>query len=202
MTCKKYLTGKMIVTNLKKLFPIGCVTLLLSSCQTIPTEKWNFTPDYVAPSDHQIYAQLQSIVVTPASLDERAGAMPKESELVPIIHEWERALSVALSQSKNFNSTSNNKVNLIVKILEIKRSPIVPFITAQSTTDVTARYQIVEIGTGKILYSKNISSRGIGSVFTNSGGIYGNIKNTYRVSENMAVRLNIENLILSLYNDH
>ena len=140
--------------KVKNFIQVGFVTLVLSGCQTVPTMHYDFTPDYVAPSGHKINAKLQSIVVTTVEPEERYGVMPKESKVIPIVQEWERALSVALSQSKNFESESANKVNLIVKILKIETVSIIPFVTLQSTTDITASYQIVEVGTGKTLFRK------------------------------------------------
>ncbi len=153
-------------------------------------------PDYVAPSGHQIHAQLQSIVVTTAGPGEMIGEMPEESELVQIAQEWRRALSVALVQSKNFDSRSNNKVNLTVKVLKVENNSIIPFITQQvfqSTTDVTARYQIVEVGSGRILLSKDISSTG--SINSSWAGVFKSFKSVDREAENIAIRLNIEDLI-------
>lgn len=201
MICKKHITKERIVINLDKLFQIGFIALMLGGCQTIPAT-YNFTPDYVAPSGHQIHAQLQSIVVTTAAPGEGIGEMPEASELAQIAQEWKRALSVALVQSKNFKSKSNNKVNLIVKILKIENEPITPLISQQSTTYVTARYQIVEVGTGKIIYRNDISSRGVGLIITNGGGIFGQFKKIDMVTENTAIRLNIENLIKSLNDDY
>ncbi len=172
----------------------------MSGCQTIPAT-YNFTPDYVAPSGHQIHAQLQSIIVTTAGPGKMIGEMPEEYELVQIAQEWQRALSVALVQSKNFDSKSTNKVNLIVKILKIENEPITPFITQESTTDVTARYQVVEVGTGKSIYSKEISSRGVDLIITSGEGVFGKFKKIDMVTENTAIRLNIEDLIKSLNDD-
>jgi hypothetical protein len=168
---------------------------MLGACQTIP-DAYNFTPNYVAPSGHQIHAQLQSIVVTTADSSERIGEIPEESELVPIVQEWERALSAALSRSKNFDSKSNNKVNLTVKVLKVENNLIIPFITQQvfqSTTDVTVRYQIVEVGSGRILLSKDISSTG--SMNSSWAGVFKLFKSVDRESENIAIQLNIEDLI-------
>ena len=184
--------------KIQNLLQVGFMALILSGCQTIPTMNYDFTPDYVAPSGNKFNARLQSIVVTTVGPEERSGVMPKESRVIPIVQEWERALSVALSRSKNFESKSANKANLIVKILKIDNVSIVPFITLQSTADITARYQVVEVGTGKILFRKEISSSGVGLIFTNVGGIFGNIKNIDMVSENTAIRLNIEKFILAL----
>jgi hypothetical protein len=181
---------------------VGFMALILSGCQTAPTMHYDCTPDYVAPSGYKINAQLQSIVVTAVEPEERTGVMPKESELIPIIQEWEQALSVALSQSKNFESESANKVNLIVKILKIEKVSIIPFITLQSTADITASYLVVEVGTGKILFRKEISSSGVGLIFTNGGGMFGNFTNIDRVSENTAIRLNIEKLLRALNDNY
>ncbi len=188
--------------KIQTLFQVVLIMLILSACQTVPIMRYDFTPDYVAPSGHKINARLQSIVVTTVEPEERSGVMPKESEVIPIIQEWKRALSVALSQSENFESESANKVNLIVKILKIEKVSIVPFITLQSTADITASYQIVEVGTGKILFRKEIGSSGVGPISTDGGGIFGNIKNIDMVSENTAIRLNIEKFIRALNDNY
>jgi hypothetical protein len=179
--------------KIQNLFQVGLLVLTLNACQTVPTMPYDFTPDYVAPSVHKINAQLQSIVVMPASPDERTGPItPDESELQPIIQEWKRALTVAMDKSKNFSFNSNKQVKLVVQILKFEVSTSLKLLLGGSEmSSIQARYKIVNSATGAVIYSQDVSSIGYGSN-------YRGWNNVSIVSYNIATRTNIESFIGNL----
>ncbi len=179
--------------KIQTLFQVVLIMLILSACQTVPTMRYDFTPDYVAPSGHKINARLQSVDVTPASPDEKTGVIILDrAELQPIIKEWKRALTVAMDKSQKFDLNSSEKVKLVVQILRFETSNSLSLLLGgQKITSIKARYMIIKSATETIIYSQDIDSIGYGSN-------YRGWNNVSVVSYDIAIGTNIENFVEKL----
>ena len=125
----------------------------------------NFSVPDPAPSQSRIDAELKSITVTTARPDEQTGkvdsvvAESSGTELgsgTTINAVWKESLQEALDRSAIFKDGANKKVSLSVKILKLDT----PTAGASMTTDVAARYEIIDRATGRVIYTQDVNSSG------------------------------------------
>jgi len=138
---------------MKKTLAILAAALALTGCQTAPPI--NFSVPNVGYSAKKIDAELKSMTVSIARADEKTGDLPAGMEtLVPQL--WQTSLQEALNKMAVFNDDAQNKVNLTVKILKLN----IPSFGAGMTTEVAARYEILDRKTGAIIFTQDIDSKG------------------------------------------
>lgn len=163
--------------------------LTLSACQTVPPMNYDFTPDQVVRSDHKTNGRLQSIEVMLARPEVRTGSItPDDSDMQPIIREWQRALTVSVNRSSMFDSNSDERVKLVVQILEFKHSSLLQLLVGRRITHINSRYIIIKSDTNTVLSSMDIESTGYGMA------VQGEL-NMSIASYNNAVSSNIEKFI-------
>lgn len=167
--------------------------LSVAGCATNPMD---FQPIYVATSTRKIDAILQHITVTTAGSDEQISELPSSEVLHEIIPKWEQSLSDSMRATGAFKMDSKDRVNLVVTILELK----IHRIGFSKSTDVTARYEILNSTTGRTVYKNQFSSQGVVPAGL-SQPIQGfSIRSGYNhsiESVNMAIRENIEKFLRS-----
>jgi hypothetical protein len=128
--------------------------LLLSACaQGIPP--LNFSVPNVGPSATHIPAEVKSITVSMARPDEQTGN-PLQAGNETIAPFWKTSLEEALNTMTIFRDDAPKKVSISVKVLKIDM-PIAGF---SMTTDVGARYEILDRTDGAIIYTANINTSG------------------------------------------
>jgi hypothetical protein len=133
---------------------LSCSLVGFTGCETTPP--LNFTPPTVQESSRAFDADLRTIVVTVAQVEEKKGAIDFNMEFSETMPElWQRGLTDALSRSLLFSDAGIRKIDLQVKILEFA----VPPRGASMATKVMARYQAVDRSDGTILYSTVVESR-------------------------------------------
>ncbi len=136
-----------------KLFGIMILTaLLLTGCGSIPP--LNFSVPNVGPSKHKINAELKSLTVTLARPDEAKGDLPFGIETITPM--WKESLEEALNRMALFNDDASKKVSISVKILAIDA----PSAGITFPTTAKAQYELLDRGTGAIIYSEIIESTG------------------------------------------
>jgi hypothetical protein len=148
---------------------------------------YDFTPDQIVHSEHKIDARLQSVDVQLASPEMRTGTVSlDQAEMQPIIQEWEKALTIAAPQSAMFDPNSNQRVKLVVEILEFDYTgPLQLLIGHSRVTHIKSRYVIINLDTNTVMRSLDVDSIGVSAQFQ---GL-----NTIRaVSYDNAVGSNIE----------
>jgi uncharacterized lipoprotein YajG len=139
--------------NMKKTLAILTAAIALAGCQSAPPI--NFSVPNVGYSTKKIDAELKSMTVGIARADEKTGNLPAGMEtLVPQL--WQTSLQEALNKMAIFNDDAANKVNLTVKILKLD----IPSFGASMTTQVGARYELLDRKTGAIIYTQDINSTG------------------------------------------
>lgn len=138
---------------MKKTLAILSVAFVLAGCQSAPPI--NFSVPNVGYSTKKIDAELKSMTVGIARADEKTGDLPAGMEtLVPQL--WQTSLQEALNKMAIFNDDASNKVNLTVKILKLD----IPSFGAGMTTEVAARYELLDRKNGAVIYTQDISSKG------------------------------------------
>lgn len=138
---------------MKKTLAILIATFALAGCQSLPPI--NFSVPNVGYSTKKIDAELKSMTVSIARADEKTGDLPAGMEtLVPQL--WQTSLQEALNKMAVFNDDAPNKVNLTVKILKLN----IPSFGAGMTTEVAARYEILDRKTGAVIFTQDINSKG------------------------------------------
>jgi len=163
--------------------------LVLTGCVSAPP--LNFSVDGVQASTQKLDADLRATSVSYASPSEKTGDLPSDGEAVPQL--WQSALQESLNRATLFDDDSSNKVNLLVKIMELD----VPAGGITMTTTSMARYQLVSRKTGKVLFEKDIAA--IGEVppgYAFSGLV------RIKESINRAVQNNIRSFLASLNSAH
>lgn len=127
------------------------VCLALAGCGSLPP--LNFSVPNVGPSRTHLDADLRAITVTAGRPDEATGPLPIDQGTLGV---WKEALQEALTRMAIFNDDSRRRVSLQVKILKVD----IPAFGVAFTTDVDARYELVDRATGSIILSQHISSSG------------------------------------------
>jgi hypothetical protein len=141
-----------MLSMIRKAFVAASLLLVLTGCVSAPP--LNFAVDGVQASAHKLDADLRATSVSYASPAEKTGDLPSDGEAVPQL--WQSALQEGLNRATLFDDDSSNKVNLLVKIMELD----VPAGGVTMTTTSMARYQLVSRKTGKVLYQKDIAAIG------------------------------------------
>lgn len=133
---------------------ISTVVVLASLSACAPPPPLSFALNGVSRSPTVLDYTLRSTVVTLASPSERTGPMPGDSSIaVPI---WRAALEDAMDRSAVFEDPALHVASLECKILKIDT----PSVGLAMTTDVAARYQIIDSSNGNILFDKLIDTKG------------------------------------------
>ncbi|MGE0653506.1 MAG: UDP-N-acetylglucosamine acyltransferase [Alphaproteobacteria bacterium] len=140
-----------------------CVLVLTACADQLPP--LNFSPPNIGVTSHRLDAELRSISVAIARPDEQTGeldlfiaesagtAAPTGNTVRSV---WQQALQEALNRSLIFNDNPKRRLNLFVKIQKID----VPGLAASFTTDVAARYELMDRGNGDIIFMSDVSSAG------------------------------------------
>lgn len=128
--------------------------LLLSACaQGVPP--LNFSVPNVGPSATHIPAEVKSITVSMARPDEQTGH-PLQAGNETIAPFWKTSLEEALNTMTIFQDDASKKVSLSVKVMKID----IPTAGFSMTTDVGARYEILDRSNGAVIYTANINTSG------------------------------------------
>lgn len=138
--------------TVKKLLGI-LFALLLTGCQTPPP--LNFSVPGVGVSTKKIDAEVKTITVTLARPDEAKGDLPMGIE--GITNFWKESLQEALDRMAIFKDDAPNKLSIQVKILAFN----MPSFGASMTSTSIARYELIDRGTGSIVYTQDISADGV-----------------------------------------
>jgi len=151
----------------QNLFIVTIAVILLSGC--VNSHRLNFSVSNVGVSNKKINAELKSITVMIARPGEAKGAIDVEEAVINlwtgesggggegiVPQMWQTALTEALNRMLLFQDDANKKVNLSVKILRLAT----PIAGLSMTTEVVARYEIVERKTGDMIYTQEIASSG------------------------------------------
>lgn len=165
---------------------VGVSAIFLGGCATPPPPVSYSVPN-VGMSKSRHDAELRSITVSLANQSEATGKIPVYVVRTPEL--WKAALEEALNSMVIFKDNGTKKINIAVKIL--KFSPSGPGF--DMTTDVEARYEIVDRATGDIIHSQNISTTGKVELKENFNANARMIEAT-----NQAVRGNISAFLQSL----
>ncbi len=173
---------------LKLLISSAFVSLAIG-CASVPP--LNFSPTNIGVATKKINADLKSITVTVARPEEQTGrlvylAYGYENIVPPL---WQTSLTDALNRMAIFDDDASKKVNIVVKIMKFD----VPVGGSSYTTDVTARYEIIDRKTGDLIYTQDISSTG--ATFTVEAMV---AIGRARESFNRAVQNNITQFLQSL----
>ncbi len=133
----------------------AAMVLLLSGCATF-LAPLNFSVPNVGLSQKKIDADMKSLIVTIARPDEKTGDIPA-AIAVTFPQLWQTALTESINRMAIFQDDATKKINLSVKILKLE----VPTAGASMTTDVAARYEIMDRKTGDMIFAQDISSSGV-----------------------------------------
>jgi len=139
----------MISTHLRLSLVVAC--LALAGCGSIPP--LNFSVPNVGPSRTHLDADLRAITVTAGRPDEATGPLPIDQGTLGV---WKEALQEAITRMAIFNDDSRRRVSLQVKVMKVN----VPAAGVSFTTDVDARYELLDRATGSIILSQQIPSSG------------------------------------------
>jgi len=127
---------------------------LLTACaQGVPP--LNFSVPNVGPSRVHIPAEVKSITVSMARPDEQTSR-PLRAGNETIAPYWKAAIEEALNKMVIFQDDAPKKVSLSVKVLKIDT----PTAGISMTTDVGARYEILDRGNGAVIFTTDINTRG------------------------------------------
>jgi uncharacterized lipoprotein YajG len=171
---------------------LGVFVALLTGC-AVQNPTLSFTPQDVLPSAKKIDYELKSINVSIAKDEERQGAtqvgfLGNQYE-TSFRQTFKEALEESIAKSAIFNDLSNNKMALTAKVMQFET----PSMSTQFETKMIVRYQMLNRATGKLVFTRDISS--VGSVpfdYAFMGAV------RYTEARNRAVRDNIVQFIQSL----
>ena len=165
---------------------------LLSGCATqAPT--LDFVPKDVLPSGSKVDYELKSISVSIAQDGERVG----ETQVGLFGNQYEStfrqsfkdALEEALAKSAIFNDLSSRKLSLSAKILQFET----PSFSTTFNTKMNVRYQLLDRSTGKLIFTRDITSMGeVPFDYAFIGAI------RYTEARNRSVRENVSQFLSSL----
>lgn len=166
-------------------FAVLFTIIMATGCTSIPPV--DFTVQDVGVVDNRKNTSLKSLTVgfAPQSQQSKVEA---NATIPPL---WKEALQDALNRSLVFKDDMPTKVNLSVRITEFD----IPAGGVAMTTKVSAIYEIVDRGTGDLLFTQKISSEGIVPFDYAFVGVVRAVE-----SWNRAVRNNIADF-LNLLND-
>jgi hypothetical protein len=178
----------MIINKTSGVFKSVSIFFLFGSlvgCAPVPP--YDFSLNDVQPSQRVIRYDLKSTVVTLASPAEKIGPLPPDSNIaVPI---WQTALQDAVDRSAIFADPAPASIDLECKLLKID----IPLFGGDMTTDIAARYQIIDRSTGKILFDQVIDTPGTVSFgYAFLGGVRA------KESINVAAQNNIQAFLIAI----
>ena len=124
---------------------------LLAGCTSIPPV--DFTVQDVGVVDDRKDVELKSLTVGFAPQDQQ-GKVEADASIPPV---WKEALQDAINRSLIFKDDVPTKVNVSVRITEFD----IPAGGFDMKTTVSAIYEIVDRGTGDLLFTQKISSVGV-----------------------------------------
>ena len=124
---------------------------LLAGCTSIPPV--DFTVQDVGVVDDRKDVELKSLTVGFAPQDQQ-GKVEADASIPPV---WKEALQDAINRSLIFKDDVPTKVNVSVRITEFD----IPAGGFDMKTTVSAIYEIVDRGTGELLFTQKISSVGV-----------------------------------------
>ena len=151
------------------LLAVGVAAVVLAGCAAPAPMEFNI--ENPVKADKRVDVELKTITVKTA---------PKEQQLkeidwffvenavghqfivtstgtgIPVTRQWESALRDAIDQSYLFKDDAKRKVSLLVSVKKIDMTGL-----ASVTSDVVAEYRIVDRETGRDLYRKDISFKGV-----------------------------------------
>jgi len=146
----------------------------------------------VGPAAKDTGGLIKSIKNTKPSDDDNRIYQVKAHTIYPTYPKWNAILESAISESGIFNSKSNNKLALRVTALEIKY----PGWGGNYPTDITARYELIDTSSSKIIFSTTIKSHAQSEPFAYLGGHHRWMEAMNRTI-NKNVKLFIEELLKS-----
>ena len=169
-----------------------CLVLSLTACsEGVPP--LDFTPSDVLPTGKKIQAGVKDVSISFAKPQERTGQIQVgfggnqyESSFKST---FEDSLQESLIKSAIFNDYARRKVLLVAKVLQLET----PNMGLAFKTQMTVQYSLLDTSTGKLLFTRSISSVGnleAGYAFMGA--------TRYTESRNRAVRSSIETFISSL----
>ena len=127
--------------------------LLLQGCSAPPI---NFSVDNVQPARQKFDAELKNVNVMWGRPNELVGDVPSDWK-VDTTQSWAVALTDAIDRAVLFQDDSSKKVTLSVRILELSQ----PFILSTTAyTNATARYEVIDRSSGKVLWTEVIKTQG------------------------------------------
>tara|TARA_R110002167_G_scaffold81010_2_gene222097 strand:- start:258 stop:812 length:555 start_codon:yes stop_codon:yes gene_type:complete len=161
------------------LFP---TIILLAGCLSTPPV--DFTVQDVGMVSNRLDVELISLTVgyAPQSQQRKVRA---DASIPPL---WKESLQDAINRSLVFTDDASKKVNLSVRITEF----VVP-ISLETTTKVSAIYEIVDRSNGDLLFAQEVSSEGVVPLGYSLVGVTRLVE-----SWNRAVRNNISDFIIQL----
>jgi hypothetical protein len=123
----------------------------LSGCTSIPPV--DFTVQDVGMVDNRKDLELKSMTVgfAPQAQQKKVEA---NATIPPV---WKEALQDAINRALVFRDDASRKINLSVRITEFD----IPSGGASMTTKVSAIYEIVDRGTGDLIFAQEITSEGV-----------------------------------------
>jgi hypothetical protein len=155
--------------KVQHIFIAVIAVIVLSGCGSVPP--LNFSVPNVGLAQRKIDAELKSMTVTVARLDEKTGDLdfkyvnPGASDkalaeqMVPQL--WQTALVESINTMAIFQDDSTKKVNLSVKILKLE---VIHYGFPDKITNTEARYEIADRRTGDLIYTQNITSTGAANI--------------------------------------
>lgn len=138
--------------KLRYIFVVVFAVALLSGCGSL-SAPLSFSVPNVGISEKKIDAELRSTTVTIARPEEQTGNIDINYSITSI---WQTGLTEALNRMVIFKDEATMKVNLSIKVLKFS----VPYGGFTRTTDVAARYEIIDRNSGAIVLTQDISSSG------------------------------------------
>lgn len=173
-----------------KIVAIVAISLATAACAS--TQPLNFTPANIEAAGMKLDAALMNVTV---ALESTKGSTGKKRRVdaggfeAQVADLWKSALEDSLTRSAIFNDDAHRRVNLSVRILSIT----VPSGAVVMRSRVSARYELIDRGTGKSIYTTQVDSDG------RVPGDYAFMGVTRsRESVNRAVQANIEGFVSRL----
>lgn len=137
----------------KSILLIIASLFMLTGCTAVPPLNFSVSTPVVSPV--KVNAELKTISVALAQPNEQKGDIYAGMEAIPGI--WKSSLEESLGRMAIFKDDSETKLNLSVKVLAID-APAAGF---SMETRTIARYELINRGTGNVIYQREIESLGV-----------------------------------------
>lgn len=165
---------------------IAIMILFVSGCSSVKVQPLSFYPENLSSANTKIDANLRSLTVSAAGPNEATGDIDFG---IGTRETWRDSLQKALDVTAIFNDDSNRNISLTVTVLKFDA----PSSGISMTTDVDARYEIIDRKNGDILFNKRIKNS------STVPGTYAFVGfQRARESVNRAVKANIQQFVDSL----